>query len=142
MRKKDAEYYVQQGRAAWVDETKGQLSLLMAHPANQAAVERAAAEWDALIKPDPSANKLSHAIACFPQKFKGIEHRASHFVAPTKPVIHLPGSERVPDNLGRPEKPKRRSLRDMTAGARVAADLLFKLPLTKKDIAAMKDAVT
>jgi hypothetical protein len=142
MRRKDAEYYVKQDRAVWLDEAKSQLRLVMSHPANQAVLERAAAEWEALIKPDPSANELAHAIACFPQKFRRIEHRDSYFLAPRKPVVHVPVSNRVPDSLCRPEKPKGRSLRDTTAGARVAADLLFKWPLTKSDVNAMKDAVS
>jgi len=141
MRRKDAEYYVTQGRAVWQDGAKNQLRLVMAHPANEAAVLRAAAEWEALIPPDPTATKLSHAIACFPQKFKGLEHRASRFIPPMKPVVHVPGSDRVPDGLCKPDRPKAQSLRNTTVGARVAADLRFKLPLTKKDLAAMKDAV-
>jgi hypothetical protein len=142
MRRKDAEHYVRQGRAVWIDEAKSQLRLVVSHPANQAVLERVAAEWEALIQPDPSASELSHAIACFPQKFKRMDHCASHFVAPRKPVVHMPGSDRVPDSLCKPEKPKGRSSRETTAGARVAADLLFKWPLTKRDVKAMKDAVS
>jgi hypothetical protein len=68
LKRKVAEHYVREGRAEWVAD--GQLRLILSHPKNQAAAERAHA-WEANFKPCCDRDRTTQALMLYGPTVKG-----------------------------------------------------------------------
>jgi hypothetical protein len=62
MKLKDAEFYVNEGRAEWVG--RDQLRLVLAHPKNRAAAERARG-WELDYRPNYDGDRITQELMLF-----------------------------------------------------------------------------